>query len=307
MSRNVRVLVLLSTYNGEKYLKDQLNSILNQKTNYEINILIRDDGSTDSTKSILEEYEINFAKKIKCVYGENIGYIASFFELIKIADSYDYYALCDQDDVWLENKVEDAVNALLKEDNSIPLLYASRSFLVDDNLKIYGMTQKKNLDLCYLNTIIQNILPGHEQVFNYKLISELKIPLEYTKMYAHDSWIVNVAAIKGKIVFDNTPHVYYRQHDSNKIGYGKGKLGWIQERVRRIKNNENKLFSKQIAYFYDVYKESMNEIEIRETLLFLQNKNSIYSRVKFVLFSKLKRQTKPQTLLFKLLYFIKGF
>ena len=98
-----KVLVLLSAYNGQTYLNEQIDSILNQKTSHQVDLLVRDDGSTDGTIAILEEYERKQPLRVRVCYEQNIGYLDSFFELIKKAEGYDYYALSDQDDVWLDD------------------------------------------------------------------------------------------------------------------------------------------------------------------------------------------------------------
>ena len=111
-----KVQVLLSTYNGEKYIREQLDSILTQK-DIEVSILIRDDGSTDSTVDIIHEYCSNNSD-IKLIKGSNMGACKSFFELFKEADmGYDYYALADQDDYWYADKLTVACNMLAKIDN----------------------------------------------------------------------------------------------------------------------------------------------------------------------------------------------
>ena len=198
-----RILVLLSAYNGEKYISAQIESILHQKIEHQVDLLIRDDGSNDDTLNILQEYETKYPDRIKVVEGKNIGYIKSFFWLIQEANGYDYYSLSDQDDVWLDNKLDIAVKYLEQEDSKIPLLYASTSYLVHDDLIPFGTTQKKKREITFYNTIIQNFLPGHEQVMNQALLDELKKPINYAKIYVYDSWITNVAMVKGKIIFNN--------------------------------------------------------------------------------------------------------
>ena len=122
-----KVQVLLSTYNGEKYLKEQLDSIIAQK-GVDVHILARDDGSKDDTIKILEGYE-----NIDIIKGSNIGVCKSFFELINKSGEYDYYSFADQDDVWDCDKLVIAINKLEKC-NSKPAVYASNTRLVDANL-----------------------------------------------------------------------------------------------------------------------------------------------------------------------------
>ena len=103
----MRIAVLMSSYNGEQYIKEQIDSILNQKGKFNIDIYVRDDGSFDNTIHILEDYQ----KKglIKFCGGENIGPAKSFLTLLALADGYDFYAFADQDDIWFENKIESAI------------------------------------------------------------------------------------------------------------------------------------------------------------------------------------------------------
>ena len=111
------VQVLLSSYNGEKYIREQLDSILAQE-GVNIQLLIRDDGSTDGTNSILTEYEQR-CDNISVIYGINVGVIQSFFLLLEQAGSYPYIALADQDDVWLKQKLKRAIEKIKKEENNI--------------------------------------------------------------------------------------------------------------------------------------------------------------------------------------------
>lgn len=305
--RNSKVLVLLSTYNGEKFLNSQLDSILNQKTTHKVDLLIRDDGSTDTTLDILTLYQKKYPDRITLIKGKNIGYNKSFFELINLADNYDFYALSDQDDIWLENKIETALEWLMKEDQLIPLLYGAPSYLVYDDLKPYGTTQMQKRKITFKNTIIQNFLPGHEQVMNQLLLNELKKNIDLSKIYVHDSWITNVAMVKGKVIFNNTPFVFYRQHKDNAIGYGNGYFSWIKERVRRIIKSDNKKYAIQINYFYEMYSHYLDEKDYNELHSFIKNNKNFFSRCKYILTSKLYRQTHFQTFLFKILYLLGGY
>ena len=106
----MKLIVLMSTYNGEKYLREQLNSLVTQKFKPD-QIMIRDDGSNDSTMDIIKYYADSY-KFIKYYQGENLGPAKSFMELINKAEDADYYALCDQDDVWFDDKLSTAVDTL---------------------------------------------------------------------------------------------------------------------------------------------------------------------------------------------------
>lgn len=230
----MKTIVLMSTYNGEKYLKEQLDSLLNQDLK-PTKILIRDDGSRDDTVNILEEYASNYSF-IEYYCGENKGPAKSFFELINKAEGYDYYALCDQDDVWFNDKLSSAVNMLEKENKDIPLLYAGRFTITDEHLnpiesdisKLYSFSD-------FSHALIYHTAPGCTFVFNdeaKKLITKYDVEKEY--MIIHDAIIHKVVTMFGKMVLDNVPHMYYRQHQRNAIGLTAKKTTEIVHRINNF-------------------------------------------------------------------------
>lgn len=145
-----KIVVLLSSYNGEKYISKQIESILNQLIDCDLTLIIRDDGSTDSTKKIINEYLI---KNDNVIFyeGSNVGYIKSFFSLIMNSGDFDFYALSDQDDIWQSNKLQNAVNQIRKkrQKNDI-ILFGSTSNLVYDDMKPFGVTQKNLRGLIFI-------------------------------------------------------------------------------------------------------------------------------------------------------------
>ena len=212
MSNNV--LILMSTYNGEKYLDAQLESLANQKK-VKISLLVRDDGSQDNTINILKKW----SKRINLKYysGKNLGSAKSFMNLIKMAKKYSYYAFCDQDDYWDSDKLITAINFLKKTEDK-PSLYTSATRIVDEKLRFivnHEVVSFKNFE----NAIIKNEAVGCTEVFNYSLMRELKkYEPEFLKM--HDSWVCRVCyAIGGKVYVDSVPHISYRQHGDNVVGY----------------------------------------------------------------------------------------
>ena len=249
----------MSTYNGEKYLREQIDSILNQKTDYEVHLCIRDDGSKDRTCDIVEEYIEKYTEEVKLIRGENKGYNASFFSLMQGAEGYDYYSISDQDDVWLPDKLQIACDAIDKVEEDIPVLYASTSRLVHDDLVPYGTTRKKEREMTMYNTIIQNICPGHTQVMNNRLLEMLKGDIDTSRIYVYDSWIQNVANLYGRIVFDNEPHTYYRQYEGNQLGSGVGKLGQLIASVKRDETNDGLKYRRQIEYFVERNEEELKK------------------------------------------------
>lgn len=292
------ILVLMSSYNGEKYIEEQIRSIMQQKTSFNLVLRIRDDGSTDATCNIIESMQHKYPNRIELIRGNNKGYNASFFELIKDAENFDFYALSDQDDVWLDDKIETAVTYLQKEDNRIPILYASTSYLVDDDLKPYGRTRKKQKKLSIYNTIIQNICPGHTQVMNNKLLDLLKKDIDTNMLYVYDSWIANVAMLYGKIVYDNTPHTYYRQHRGNQLGAGKGMLGQLLSSIKRTDKGDGLKYRRQIEYFIEQHQEILMKKGYYNELLKYEQTLNLSGKIRFILTGKLYRQNMIETIAF---------
>ncbi len=217
-----KVCVLMSTYNGEKYLKEQIDSILNQ-IEVEIYLLIRDDGSKDKTVEILEEY--NKLENVTVIRGENLGAKKSFLTLISMApDYFDYYALSDQDDYWLEDKMISAISHIEGEVKSLEdnFLYYSNTCLVDQNLSPLNEIGF-NVDRPYSfgEILIRNCASGCTYVFGKKLKSliQARQDLNMENIPMHDHWINMIClATGGKIIFEKKSHILYRQHGGNLVG-----------------------------------------------------------------------------------------
>ena len=299
-----RILVLMSTYNGERYLREQMDSILRQKTSYEIHLRIRDDGSKDRTCEIIDNYiRENYTQKntanIELIRGINIGYNASFFNLIQRAEGFDYYSISDQDDVWSEEKLQTACDAIDSIKDDIPILYASTSYLVHNDLIPYGTTRKKEREMTMYNTIIQNICPGHTQVMNNRLLELLKDDIDTTRIYVYDSWIQNIANLYGRILFDNNPHTYYRQYDGNQMGSGVGKTGQLMVSFNRIENGEGDKYRTQIEYFMKKNKVRLSEIGYYHEIEKFINAETLLERFMYCIFGKLYRQSRLETIAYK--------
>ena len=242
----MKIIVLMSTYNGEKYLKEQLDSLLNQSL-VPSKIIIRDDGSSDNTLNIIKEYA-NRNTIIDYYQGNNIGPTKSFYELIKNVENADYYALCDQDDVWYKDKLEKAINKLEQEDNGIPLLYAGRFILTDEYLnkldsnmsKLYSYTD-------FAHSLIYHTSPGCTFVFNdltRKQVLKYDMNTRFCKI--HDEIIHKVVSMFGKVILDEEPLMYYRQHANNVFGLTANKNKEFFHRIRNflskdVKNDRSKI------------------------------------------------------------------
>ena len=162
----MKVAVLMSTYNGEKYLEEQIDSILNQSGEFHVDLWVRDDGSSDSTKDILEQYRND--GKLQWYTGDNLKSAHSFFDLIKKSRGYDYYAFADQDDYWLENKLKAGIIQLESITNAA--LYCCNAELVNQNLYSLGRTVYRQTPKTDFYTLsCAGGLLGCTMIFNKKL------------------------------------------------------------------------------------------------------------------------------------------
>lgn len=232
------VTVLMSTYNGEKYLAEQIDSLLQQKE-VKIQILVRDDGSTDHTQKMLEKYQ---SEGILTWYtGSNLRSAKSFMDLVKNAPESEYYAFCDQDDVWKEDKLSHAIMMMRqKEKENNPVLYCSDYQLVDADLHPLTNKGHQHRSMTTFNAgILSSCATGCTVVFN-KAVKALLC--EYTPSYQgmHDSWACRVClAVGGSVIFDeNYKALYYRQHGNNVVGAVPSKITRIKRLWGRITKKE---------------------------------------------------------------------
>lgn len=277
-------MVLMSTYNGEKYLREQIESILNQ-TGVNIKIIVRDDGSTDNTISILDSYKTKGL--LDWYQGDNIKPAKSFICLIRDSEMADYYAFSDQDDYWLEDKLITAVNALDKFDMDTPALYYGQPLLVDRDLNPLEI-QTRQLLFCTINqAVISSNATGCTMVFNNALRNLI---LEYTPNYQimHDGWLHKVClAVGGVVTFDGQPHIKYRQHGDNVIG---GTSSFIDRNKRRLRSlmTDKNARSKAVSEIVIGYEKYMS----LETLSICQKvanyRNSLFDKVSLLLDGRIR-------------------
>ena len=243
-----KVQILMSTYNGEKYLKEQIHSIIKQE-GVELELLVRDDGSKDSTIDIIKQFT-NQYKNIKFYQGKNLGAARSFMELLNKSDeTYDYYAFADQDDVWMPNKLINAIKRL-QECGNKPSVYMSALQIVDENLKLIE-TKKEEGNLSFEGEMIKNFATGCTMVLNKKLTDIIK---EYNPKYLimHDSWITRVCyGVGGNVIIDENSYIKYRQHGDNVLGYK-------DEGLQKIKRQFKIAFKDNVCMRVNIAKELKN-------------------------------------------------
>lgn len=305
------VLILMSTYNGEKYIKNQLDSLLSQNCP-EIKILIRDDGSNDNTCKILEYYSNKFMN-ITWYKGKNIGASKSFFDLMNKADSENnYYAFSDQDDVWLPEKISRAIHILKKYPVNEPSLYCSDKIIVDQQLSPCETSIKQLVKkVSFGNALVQNMCTGCTAVMNYKLFELIKYQVpEYTIM--HDWWFYLTATCFGNVYYDSESLILYRQHANNTVGTLLSRKALLEYRLKQLFSPRGEIY-KQVEEFKKIFFDSAAEQRLKDftqvslrknqVLLneLLNSKKSLKNRLRLMLESQIYRQKTLDNLILKLI------
>ncbi|MHA2857035.1 glycosyltransferase family 2 protein [Paenibacillus lautus] len=299
-----KVQVLLSAYNGEQYISEQIQSILNQ-THAAVSILIRDDGSTDKTMELLDQWVTTHPDKIKLIKGTNVGVVSSFFELLRAADAEaDYYSFCDQDDVWLDHKVEHAIARL---DSSIytevPAMVFTSTYLTDDELNRKGAWPKPPAqEPSFFNALYENIAIGATITMN-RSARNLFInsqSVDSQKVLMHDWWFYLLVSAFGTVIYDNKPSMLYRQHNNNVVGGSNSIVGKLKSKWTSFKRHTGKdLLHKQASEFDRIYGSRLIGEQKEQLDLFLATRTRFMDRLRYARKSKLYRQSKAESLLFK--------
>lgn len=278
------VAVLMSTYNGERFLKEQVDSVLKQEQ-VNVKLYVRDDNSQDKTKQILNQY----GNRIEVFYGENLGVGNSFMDILyKSGLQYDYYAFCDQDDIWMPRKTIAAINKLKKLEG--PGLYCSNQKLVDKDMNMLEMRHKKILDVSYMQILCNNQISGCTMVWNRNLQKILltqntRPSSELLNKRIHDVWVSMVASVKGMIIYDRDSFIYYRQHENNVVGAKiQTKKEIFKEQIKKLfgqkpKNGRSALAKEIVSLFPEVGEKYPlleicaypNKIRNKRKLIFARN------------------------------------
>ena len=278
--------ILLATYNASQYLTQQINSIFSQSTINDWHLLIRDDNSQDSTLNIINEHQHNISDKVCLINNEskNLGSVSNFSCLIQNSTS-NYILFCDQDDIWLPNKIEITFKKMLemeqKYGKQTPILIHTDLQVVDRNLNLINPSFQKyqNLDphpkKLLPRLLVQNFVTGCTMMIN-KPLKELitTIPPE---AIMHDWWIALIAATMGKIAYIKEPTVLYRQHQNNTIGANSWGIKYIlskAQNVDKIKNTIQRTII-QAKKFREIYQDklSQEDIKIIDTYIDMPSKN----------------------------------
>ena len=270
--------VLISTYNGARYIRQQLDSILTQ-TYKDVTIYVRDDGSDDETVSIIKEY--GQSADIKLICGKNIGYGRSFLWLLEHADTGDYWAFCDQDDVWESDKLARAVARLESMSPDIPNMYVHDFWITDERLTPISRYGNDIEGYDFRMAITECLHMGFSTVFNAELRRYMLMG-NIDNIPTHDWWEELIAMEFGNIYVDDYIGAWHRRLDEsiseNNIG---NRVKWF---FRAMKGGS------EIPYicreFYETFNDKMKDEDRHILELFVNNKNRFNKSVKKALYPK---------------------
>lgn len=284
--RRCHVAVLMSVYNGERYLDEQLKSIYIQSIGAEnITIYIRDDDSSDLTYRIIQQW----SEKIDICYekGKNVGPAKSFWSLLQKGNiKADYYALADQDDVWYPDKLEHGIRILQDYKAEMPVLYYSNARLVDSAGKdIHLLEVRDNQKITAAKILAGFPAIGCTMVFNdgaKKLVEESKVQV----MEMHDKTLILLMYLLGKVVYNPSITMDYRQHEKNVVGRDKAKRYNLLRRINRVYTrwfqNRDIAPSRQAEELLEQYGERVSRADRRTLEDFSTYKKSIRSKRKLL-------------------------
>ena len=293
--------ILLATYNGSKYLHEQLDSILSQSYG-NINVIIRDDGSSDNTVMIIKEYEQkdNRVKLLSDNLG-NLGFVRNFEKLMKNSTS-EYLMFSDQDDIWYNNKVETSYKRIkaIEEKNgkSCPILVHTNSKIMNyetrtKSLFISDCAKNSSFENSFFNFFVQ----GSTMLINGSLKREA---LPFSKeVYLHDRYLHLIAEFIGIRAYIDVPTMDYRQHSNNEIGSSVNVIDKIKnKRYFNLKDRELLIFldNTYSAKLDEIKKEKMDAYK-----LIVNNNISRFKRLKICNKKKI-----PMNIKKKIFLIIKG-
>ena len=269
--------ILMATYNGEAFVEEQVQSIINQ-TYREWRLLVHDDGSTDKTMEILHRLAEEDERVVVIEDGvQRLGVARNFIHLVKQSTAA-YCMFCDQDDVWLPNKVEKMVHAIEQYNQGIPQVVYTNAFLwnpdrgiiSDKNTLTYPTTLRQTL---FLNTGIQ----GAAAIFNRAMCEVIEQPLSYYAM--HDHVLLLAGICFGEVHYLHESLMYYRQHENNLTGNAPGS---IAKKITLMWQNRNvPLVSREhyngLKSFYEYFREGVrvDDRQVIEMFLSLPDKNCL--------------------------------
>ena len=241
-----KVTVVMSAYNGSKYIEAQLDSIFRQK-DVDVTCYVRNDGSTDNTLDVLNNYSNKEGQESTIIIdkGKNVGWEKSFLLALRDAPKGDYYAFADQDDIWFDDKLISGIEMLEEQSNKdIPLMYHCNKISTYENLKpLQHQVRRTPKPLNRQNALIQEYAQGCSIILN-EAARQLVIRHLPKEKIAHDFLCGLLCYLFGNIIYDDRPHFYHISHGNNASGEGHTIGSW--------KGRLKKFFSDSQVYYLPI-------------------------------------------------------
>lgn len=301
---NNMISVAMTTYNGEKYLREQLDSLYSQ-TILPDEIIVVDDCSTDDTHKILEEYH-NKKGLVYIINERNLGVNKNFEKAISLCRG-DYIAISDQDDVWFPEKIEITYNKIREIENGQPSVVSSNRIGVDENLNIISSPSSKVDSFHFSTTLLGHLSQGCTLMMNRELISYI-LPFPESGKMLYDIYIGLTAAMIGNKYNLSVPLMYYRHHDNNVCGrifkkpslYKRLKIRYSQRYPGLIR--EGRFHNMDIVADYHSSNFHLDRVKMFNLLLLLDKTDEISKKIKIIqsidyLSKKRKRFLKVETVI----------
>lgn len=298
----VKVSIVLCTYNGARYLEEQIESLLNQ-THKELEIIIVDDSSTDETEKVVQKFLRNKENNILFYKNNfNIGPVAAFIKGLKLTSKSDFYAFCDQDDVWDINKIQNQIQYALKIDanESKPLVIYHDLAVVDDKMNVVAESfwKMRGIDIHKVNfesMLYSNVITGCTCLINNSMRSEL-ILLDSKDIMMHDHWIGLIGYSFGRAYYMDGQYIKYRNHlNTVTVKLRPTNKQRLVNFIKKLKINNNNYLIENIVQadkFYKLYRNKLDNSNV-SSILYL-----ISLRRKSPLLRLLRIQNRLKNLLF---------
>jgi glycosyltransferase involved in cell wall biosynthesis len=299
------VAIVMSAYNAERYLAEQIDSILSQH-GAQMRLYVRDDGSTDGTAALLDAYaQRDF--RLRYQRGSNLGAGQSFLQAI--ADCpFDarYYGFADADDVWLPDKIEYSI-ALLEEliasleSPRTPAAICTRLRVVDQALQPIGQTPVPRIGLRFDNALVDTVTSGASMLMNPAAF-ELLRSARPAKVVMHDAWAYLVLSAFGALRFGERPTILYRQHATNVVGTSFGWKRLLGIRLRRLRTPSG--YWDQALQFRALFGQRLDPAKRAVLERYVGYRASLPRRLAFALNPSVRAQSRKANLFYRLLFLL---
>lgn len=302
MRTDKKVAVLLSAYNGEKYIAEQIDSILNQ-TYPNLHLYVRDDCSTDNTRAVLRAYAEN--PRVTIIEGEkNLGYPEGFYELLRTVKGADYYSFSDQDDVWEPDKLARAAAGLSRRNPKFPAMFFANYEICDEKLNVIRRSACLRTRPCFRNSLYACLGLGFTIVLNTpakEMITNQRSVYGETK----DVWIGMLCSAFGEVIFDRKSCAKHRRnpgaYSAESIHFWKTQ----RERFRELFLNDGFSYVHTVMQeFYDTYRGRLRPEDEAELALLVSTSRSPSAVLKKVFFPHRLRYEWKDELMLRIIFLI---